>query len=176
MTGLHTALDAGVVGGAVLVVGQLLVVPDLAVWATAWLVGPGFSLGEGASVTLSGAQPGLLPLVPVLGALPAGGELPGWVVGLLALPVVVGALVSWLACRRLARLSGWRTKLETAVTACVVTALLVLVASSLASGSLGVQRLQHVGPNPWLVAACVLGELLVGALAHLGVDRLLQRR
>lgn len=173
---LHTSLDAGVVGGAVLVVGQLLVVPDLAVWGTAWLAGPGFSLGQGASVTLSGAHPGLLPLVPVLGALPSGGEFPGWVVGLLAVPVLVGALVSWLCCRSLARLSSWRTKLETAAAACVGTTLLVLVAASLSSGSLGLQRLQHVGPNPWLLTGAVLGELLVGAAAHLGVDRLLQRR
>jgi len=176
VSALHTSLDAGVVGGAVLVVGQLLVVPDLAVWATAWLAGPGFSLGQGASVTLSGAHPGLLPLVPVLGALPSGGELPGWVLGLLAVPVLVGALVSWLACRRLARLSSWRTKLETSGAACVVTAVLVLMATFLASGSLGTQRLAHVGPNPWLVTAVVLGELLVGAAAHLGVDRILRRR
>ncbi|MDQ2757545.1 MAG: DUF6350 family protein [Actinomycetota bacterium] len=176
VTALHTSLDAGFVGGAVLVVGQLLVVPDLAVWATAWLAGPGFSLGQGTSVTLSGAHPGLLPLVPVLGVLPTGGEFPGWVLALLATPVLVGAVVSWLACRSLARLSSWRTKLETAGAACLVSAVLVLAAMLLASGSLGVQRLQHVGPDPWLVTGAVLGELVVGALAHLGVDRLLQRR
>lgn len=175
VTGLHSALDAGVVGGAVLVLGQLLVLPDLAVWATSWLAGPGFSVGQGATVTLSAAHPGLLPLVPVLGALPNGGGFPGWALALLAVPVVVGAVVSWLACRSLARLSSWSTKLTTSGAACGVTALVALVATALASGSLGVQRLAQVGPTPWLTTLALLGELLVGALAHLGVDRLLQR-
>ncbi|GAA1899374.1 cell division protein PerM [Lapillicoccus jejuensis] len=176
VTGLQSALAPGAVGGAVLLVAQLLVVPDLAVWALAWLAGPGFTVAQGSTVTLTGAHPGLLPMLPVLGALPTGGDLPGALLALLAVPVLVGAVVSWLACRDLARLSSWRVKATTATAACGVSAALVLVAGLLAGGSLGVQRLAQVGPSAWLLALAVLGELLVGAALHVGVDRLLQHR
>lgn len=172
VTGLHAALGAGVVGGAVLVLGQLLVVPNLALWAVSWCAGPGFVVADGSTMTLHGGEPGLLPLVPVLGALPSGGRLPGWLVLVLLVPVAVGVLVSHLALRDLARLSSWRTKAVTSATACLVAAVLVGLAASLGSGSAGVDRLRQMGPTPWLLTLALLGELLLGALLHLGVDRL----
>ncbi len=108
--------------------------------------------------------------------MPQGGDLPGVLLALPAVPVAVGAVVSWLACRDLARLSSWRVKATTAGAACAVTTVLVLTAGLLASGSLGVQRLAQVGPSAWLLALAVLGELLLGAALHVGVDRLLLRR
>ena len=172
VTGLHSALGAGVVGGTVLVLGQLLVLPDLGVWALSWLSGPGFTVGADSTVTLGQAHPGLLPLVPVLGALPQGGTFSPWLRLLLLVPVLVGGLVAVLARRDLARLSTWRTKLSTSVAACGVAALVVLVAATFASGSLGVDRLTHVGTRPWLLALVVLGELLLGSSVVVGLDRL----
>lgn len=176
VAGLQSALAPGAVGGLVLVLAQLLVLPDLAVWALAWLAGPGFTVAQGSTVTLTGAHPGLLPMLPVLGALPQGGDLPGALLVLPAVPVLVGVVVSWLACRDLARLSSWRVKATTAAAACGVSAVLVLLAALLASGSLGIRRLADIGPAAWLVALAVLGELLLGAALHVAVDRLLQPR
>ena len=77
--GLHQSVDAGWVGGIVLLLAQLAYLPTFAVWGLSWLAGPGFDVAAGGTVTVSGAQPGLLPLVPVLGAVPPEGSYPGWV-------------------------------------------------------------------------------------------------
>ena len=176
VTGLQSALAPGLVGGVVLVLGQLLLVPNLALWALSWIAGPGFSVALGSSVTVTGAQPGLLPLVPVLGALPSGGPLPGWVVAVLALPVLVGGATSFLVTRPMARLASWRAKLTTSAAAVTVSALAITLLAVLGSGSVGVERMRHVGPSPFLLGAALLAELLLGAVLWVGVDRVRQHR
>ncbi|MCU1438557.1 MAG: hypothetical protein JWP66_1644, partial [Naasia sp.] len=91
---LYEALQAGGLGGAVLTLGQIAVLPDLVVWAAAWLAGPGFALGTGSSVSPLGAVVGPVPALPVLGAVP-GGTLEWGFLGLIvpvALAFVVGAI------------------------------------------------------------------------------------
>ena len=49
VSGLHAAVNAGLVGGVVLTAAQLLVLPNLAVFALAWLAGPGFQIADGST-------------------------------------------------------------------------------------------------------------------------------
>jgi hypothetical protein len=175
VSGLHAAVNAGAVGGVVLTLGQLLVVPNLAVWGLAWLAGPGFQIADGGTVTLAGAHPGLMPMLPVLGALPTDGSWPGWLLWLLSVPVLAGGGIGWLGCRSLARLSSWRTKLASALTAAVTSAGCLTVLAVMGSGPVGVERLSAVGTRPWLFGAVLLGELAAGAAASVLVTQLLLR-
>ncbi len=170
VVGLHETLDPGWVGGILLVVGQLLYLPTLALWALGWLAGPGFQVADGAAVTLSGAQPGLLPLVPVLGAVPAESTYPGWVSAVLLVPVAAGVVAGWRSARSWTRLASWRSKGLSAAVAVVTAALPLGILSALASGAAGTGRLAAVGTNPVLVTAALVGELALGALAYLLVD------
>jgi len=176
VTGLYAALAAGLFGGLALTVGQLLLLPNLSIWALGWASGPGFSVADGPPITLSGAHPGLLPMIPFLGAIPPDGSWSRWLLLVLALPVAVGILVSHRACRSVARLSSWRTKLMTSVASVAMSAVLIGALTLLSTGSAGVDRLRHVGPSPLALTAALLGELALGALLHVGVDRLRQRR
>ncbi|MGC9535322.1 DUF6350 family protein [Streptomyces sp. UG1] len=76
-------------------------VPNAAMWAASYALGPGFALGTGHVVApLSSAPAPLLPPFPLLEAVPetaVAGPL-RWVVGVL--PVVVGMVVGWFA-------AGW---------------------------------------------------------------------
>ena len=175
VSGLHAAVNAGVVGGVVLTAGQLLFLPNLAVWGLAWLAGPGFQIADGSPITLAGAHPGLMPMIPVLGALPSDGTWSGWLVLLLALPVLAGGGIGWLACRSLARLSSWRTKLAMAVAAAATSAVALTVLAALGSGAVGVERLSDVGTRPFLLGAVLLGQLAAGAAASVPVTQLLLR-
>ncbi len=176
VTGLYAALAAGVLGTLALSLGQLLLVPNLAIWALAWMTGPGFSVADGSAITLSGAHPGLLPMIPLLGALPTEGSWPRWLLLVLALPVAVGFLVSRRACRSVARLASWRTKLMTSVASVAVSAGVIAVLTVLSTGSAGIDRLRHVGPSPLALGAALLGELLLGAALYVSGDWLRQRR
>jgi Family of unknown function (DUF6350) len=169
---LYETLGADPVGMSVLSLGQLLVLPNVALWAASWMAGPGFGFGEGTAITWSHSNPGLLPLIPGLGALPDPGPLPPGLWLSILVPVAAGALVGWRALRAVARLSSWQVKTHVTVAACVVAALVLTLASALAGGSLGADRLSGVGASSLVFGAAVLGEMLLGAAAVVGLSHL----
>lgn len=160
---LHRALAPGAVGGAVLTLGQLGYLPDLVLWAVAWLAGPGFAVGVGTSVTPVGSSPGVLPLVPVLGAVPPPGPLPAALAAVVTLPVLLGAVAGWLSARRSA--GRLLEVVADALTAAGLATLLLVPALALSAGSAGTGPLASVGPSAWRVGLVLAGELALGAAA-----------
>ena len=169
---LNDALGADPVGLVLLSLGQVTVLPNVGLWAASWMAGPGFGLGAGTAITWSHSNPGLLPLIPGLGAVPAPGPLPAGLWLSVMAPVAAGALGGWRALRVVARLSSWRAKAETAASACLIAALVLTLASYLAGGALGATRLIGLGAPSLLFGAAVLGELLLGAAVVVGVSHL----
>ena len=169
---LYDTLGADPVGISVLSLGQVMVLPNVALWAASWMAGPGFGFGEGSAITWSHSSPGLLPLIPGLGALPDPGPLPAGLWLTVLVPVAAGGLVGWRALREVARLSAWQVKARTAASACVVAALVLTAASALAGGSLGAVRLGWVGAPSLLFGVAVLGELVLGASIVVGLSHL----
>ena len=175
VTTLTTALEAGGVGGVVLVVGQLLFLPNLILWALAWLVGAGLSVGT-VHVGWAGVTAGDLPLVPVLATLPEPGPLPEavWLAG--AVPMLAGAWLGYRGARSAPRLASWWTKAQVALSACAWVAAAVLVLSWLSTGGLTPGLLGVVGVDAWLVTAALLGQLLLGASVMVTALHLTRRR
>lgn len=169
---LYEALGADPVGTSMLSLGQLTILPNVAIWAASWLAGPGFGFGEGTAITWSQSNPGLLPLIPGLGAVPDPGPLPAGLWLAVLVPVAAGGFVGWRALRELARLSSWQVKAKTAASACVVAAMVLSLASALAGGSLGAARLSAVGAPSLVFGASVLVELLLGAAVVVGLSHL----
>ena len=164
VSSLQREAGAGLFGGALLVGAQVASLPNLALWVVSLLAGPGFSVVDGAHTSLTGSASGLMPLVPVFGAVPEPGSAP-WVVRLLVLvPVVVGGYIARRALVAVARLSSLRTKAAVAVVACAMVAVAIGVLDGLGGGSLGAYRLSDMGaPALWMSLALVV-ELSVGAL------------
>ncbi|WP_210479673.1 DUF6350 family protein [Naasia sp. SYSU D00948] len=160
---LYEALQGDVLGGAVLTLGQLALLPDLVIWAAAWLTGPGFSLGAGSSVSPLGTALGPVPGLPVLGALPAG-DLAFGFLGL-AVPLAVAFLCGALLRPRLDRtllLPPAVPELLAAAGAAGVAGGVVLgLLCWAASGAAGPGRLASVGPDPLLVGVVVALEVAV---------------
>ncbi|MDF2146625.1 DUF6350 family protein [Knoellia sp. p5-6-4] len=173
---LHDALAPGVVGGVLLTVAQVLCLPNLGLWAVSFLAGTGFSVVEGASTTWTGSRSGLMPMVPVLGALPDPGAFPGWLPALGLLPVGVGALIGWRSLRSLALLSTTRTKLLVTGTAVALAAGAIGLLDAVAGGSLGSARLADLGAPAGPMALALLVEFAVGAGIVLAWDRWRLRR
>lgn len=181
--GLYEALQPGLIGIVVISIGQFALLPTVIVWAAAWLVGPGFSLGTGALVSPLGTNIQALPTLPILGIVPD--TVPTSAVIALLIPVVAAFLVG-------TRMAGsvhpetqgglWRSVTETAffdqpvIRLICASAVAGLIAAGLGgllavltSGSLGPGRFQWVGPDPasialWWGLEVGLGVLL-GALA-----------
>ncbi|MEV0638893.1 DUF6350 family protein [Streptomyces sp. NPDC050619] len=162
----------------------LALVPNAALWAAAYALGPGFTLGLGHSVgPLSSAHAPLLPPFPLLAAVPDAG--PGtplnWAAG--SVPVAAAVTVGWFTGRRAcgerggARFGGgpavavWsrgRT-VGTAGLAAVLCAALVAVLAALSGGPLGVAALTRFGPVWWQTGgAALLWTAALGIPAALG--------
>lgn len=163
-----TALEPGWTGGVVFAVAQLALLPNVVLWAVAWLAGPGFAVGEGTSFTPFGTISGPLPAIPLLGALP--GE--DW-----ANPVSAWAPVLVVACGVAAGLFAWR-RLEPSLVRwfdvgwvlggiVLVPGVLMLLGQWVAAGAGGPGRLSDVGANPLVTAGLVAAEVGGGAAAVL---------
>lgn len=124
------------------------------VWGTAYALGPGFSLGAGTVVSPAGIDVGPLPVLPLLGGLPADpGGVFGWLV--LAGPVgagLVGGALVWRNAAGVPRLRQAALGLGSAAGAGVVMSVLALMSG----GSAGALRLSEIGPVPWQVALATI--------------------
>ena len=67
--------------------------------AMAYIVGPGFAVGTGTLVAPTGVQLGTVPSLPILGALPEAGPTPAWVMVVIAVPFMAGAVAGILVVR-----------------------------------------------------------------------------
>ncbi len=101
VTALYESGQADGVGATLLTLAQLVYLPTLVVWGTAWVAGPGFAIGQGTAVSPAGTQLGVVPGIPLLGAVPE--SVSPWMLLVLLLPIGVGALAGWIVRSRLVR-------------------------------------------------------------------------
>ena len=152
-------LSTSAVDSIMIVLAQLLFIPNAIVWALSWLSGPGFYLGSDALHSPTSAPVGPIPAIPLFGATPA--SAPGnWVI--LALIVFGVALGVYLRLRK-----GSESLLDVlyqgGITAVVIAA--VYLVTSLGSALvLGNGRLSFLGPRMSLSALCLFAEVALGIL------------
>ena len=166
---LYEGLHTEVLGGAALTLAQLAFIPTFVIWVAAWLVGPGFAIGVGSSVSPIATALGPVPAIPILGALPSGESSFGFV-GLLA-PVVVGFLAAAVLRPRLVRSLGGRPPFRWLIGAGlgmgVVGGLVLGLLAAAASGAAGPGRLAVVGPDA--LAVGLWAALEIGVAATIGM-------
>lgn len=160
------ALQPGTASGLLLGVAQLAVVPNLVVWALAWLAGPGFGIGDGSLYAPHAHVEGALPLVPVVGALPGAGWVNAAAQASLLVVVAAGVVAGVFSWRAHAYAGGttWTGLVTSSLTTAVGAGLLVAALVSLASGAVGPGVLAHVGARTWPVAGLVAVEVAVGVV------------
>ncbi|MDN5820218.1 MAG: DUF6350 family protein [Brachybacterium sp.] len=165
---LFEGLAPGIVGGLVLTLVQLALLPLVAVWALTVLLGGTVGVGTSTGISLDGAETGVLPALPMLGALPGPGDFPVaiWLLMILpAIPVALGAvrLVRDVAhLERRERITAW-----VAYPVAVIVAGLLL--AGLSTGGIGDGRLVHLGPQMSTLALPLIGVVVVSTALVLGV-------
>ncbi|MFI5858762.1 DUF6350 family protein [Streptomyces parvulus] len=166
----------------------LALVPNAAVWAAVYALGPGFVLGAGHVVDpFSSAPAPLLPPFPLLAAVPDAG--PGtplhWAAG--SVPLVAGVVVGWFTARAAtgapvagaaagpaggagagagdgAGVWSWRRTVWAAVVAAVLCGGLVALLAAFAGGPLGSAGLARFGPVWWQAGGAALAWVVVPAV------------
>ncbi|MGW1292720.1 cell division protein PerM [Streptomyces sp. NPDC002533] len=160
---------------AVLLLAAALV-PNAALWGAAYGLGPGFSLGTGATATplgLDGAP--AVPRFPLLAAVPdqGAGSLPNWAA--LAVPVAAALAVAWFAVRRAAPADAPRARAWSPRETALVTLLGALgcgagtaLLTAVAGGPIGTGALSAFGPVWWLTGpAALVWTAVIGVPAAL---------
>lgn len=168
IVGLSQGANLDVLGVIVVNLAQVLYLPTLVIWALAYLAGPGVDLGGGYLVAPVGAQTGVLPGIPLLGALPEASS--PWLLGLALIPVAVGAFAGWIArSDLLVPIGGSRPtdavgpRVVVLVSISAIAAAVAAGLSALAGGGIGPGRLSAIGPEPGPVALAIGLEFAVGA-------------
>lgn len=155
-------LDGG--GGLMLGLVLLLSLPNAVLWAAAYLLGPGFSLGLDTVVSAQQVVAGPVPAYPLLAAVPSQAA-PTWLaVVLLAVPVLVGAAAGAAVCRRHG-LDDWRRAAGLGLGGGALGALVLAGLVAVSAGSAGSGRLSEVGPSGTAVLLAAILPLALGAAA-----------
>lgn len=146
-----------------------VIAPNAALLGSAYLAGPGFAVGTGTVVSTAQVSAGPLPTVPLLAAIPGDGAQPGWLVGLLAVPPVIGLVGALWAARVVPTLS-WRSGALRGLGGGALGGLLLTVATAWAGGAIGPGRMADIGAPLfdlllWNVAGLGLGGLVGGLIA-----------
>lgn len=166
---LQASLSPDGVGVVLLTLAQLAFLPNLVLWAGAYTLGAGFTLGTGTVFAPDAVTAGLLPAVPVFGAVPTAPDPWDW--AWLAVGVLAGGVAGWRSVRACRLQEGtpalgpatWQAAVAGAGTALVWVAL-----SWLSRGDLGAQHLVGLGPRfPALLWWTI--PLLTGASALVGL-------
>lgn len=156
ITAVFVELDAGWSGAVLLVALSLGYLPVALIWSMAYVLGPGFAVAVGTSLSpFAETSTATLPGFPLLAALPQ--EPPPGAVMLPVLAVAAGALGGMLMRRR--GLTGLHGAGGAAIVS-VFTGVVMAGLAWLASGSLGTTSLATMGPDP--VRVGIVGAVLIG--------------
>ena len=156
---IHNGLAAGTLGGVLLLLMQLAWLPNLILWSGSWALGAGMTLGLDSVVSPAANQLGILPSIPVLGALPANGPGPLSALWWLAGGVLAGALAAFVAVRARPRARFDETALVGGL-AGVASGLAFWALAAISGGDLGAVRLVGVGAR--LTQLAVMAPTLLG--------------
>lgn len=170
VTSMLELLDAGAVGSVVLFAICLMLLPNMILYAVAFIAGPGFQLGVGTTIAPTGVDVGNLPALPLLAAVPADGATPTYLLVLTALvPLGAGVLAGFVVARRgLAAEDsdalGWDAFALRGGIAALLAGIVLMVLMVLSGGAAGPGRMAAVGvPGAVPAAGVLVAAMAIGA-------------
>lgn len=169
---VRRATGGGMAGESGLFLIDLALVPNAVLWAGALLLGPGFALGTGTSVTMFDVVRGPLPGLPLLAAAPASQHPNAWWLSLLLVPLLAGAAGTWVIARSVRE---WSDRVAAAAVMAALCGLVAGVLEMYAGGPVAFGPMSLVGSTAWLVGVLTTLEFGLAASMVLGLRYLLPR-
>ncbi len=178
MIALYETLHTEVLGGAVLTVAQLAILPNAVLWTASWLVGPGFAVGTGSTVGPFATMLGPVPPLPVFGAIPSESTAVGWLA--LIAPLAAGLIAGMLTHRRIRwAIRDWWAVLV-GIVAGVLAGFVIGILASWSGGAAGPGRLVDLGPDGAQVGVWAGVEfavaIVLGMLVEAQIEAFARRR
>jgi len=160
---LYEGLQATLIGGVALTLGQLVIAPNVMIYGASWLTGTGFSIGTGSHISPLGTELGPIPAFPIFGALPSGSFSSGMIV--LVVPAIIAFVVTLGIKRHAADVrfnfaNPLAAALSVGLGVGLVASAEMLLLGFFATGGIGPGRMQTFGVNPWMLALVTLLEVV----------------
>lgn len=161
---LTTVLQPGLFGGLLLMILNILYLPNAIVATLGYFSGVGFAVGSGTLVSPLSFRLNKIPAMPLLGALPEGKS----TIALIGIAFIIfaGAL-----------LASWTVALNIKVLrqSLVVAILIAAFVGYSGSGALITDAMSAVGVSPWKFTLAIAIELAVGVAFALYLPRFFKR-
>jgi hypothetical protein len=162
---LTTVLQPGIFGGLLLMLLNILYLPNAIVATLAYFSGVGFAVGSGTLVSPLSFRLNKIPAMPLLGALPEGKSSIA-IIGI-AFVIFAGAI-----------LASWTVALNIKVLrqSLIVAILIAAFVGYSGSGALITDAMSAVGVSPWKFTLAIAAELATGVTLALYLPRFFNRR
>ena len=162
---LTTVLQPGIFGGFLLLLLNILYIPNAIVSTLAYFSGVGFAVGSGTLVSPTSFRLNKIPAMPLLGALPENKSLIS-LVGVLVIVAAGALLVTWTIS----------IDQRVLVQSLIVAVLLAAFVGYSGSGALITDAMSAVGVSTWKFTLAIAAQLGLGAALAIYLPRLINRR
>jgi hypothetical protein len=168
---LTIVLHPGIIGGILLLILQILYLPNLFIASFSYISGAGFSLGDATDITPFVFNLREIPAIPALAALPAG-EYP-WVV-IFSIMLLV---YSYINLNKINKLQiDHKSKQQFVLRFLLLSVLGAALLAFASSGSLISANMNPVGVNPLRIGAIVFTHITITYLLMLLLPKLFKRK
>lgn len=161
---LTLVLEPGIFGGLLLLLLNILYLPNAVVATLGYFSGTGFAVGSDSIIAPLSYNLDSIPAFPLLGALPSGSSS----LALFGVPVIIlaGAL-----------LASWTVALSSRILIQSLVASLVMIAavSYAGSGALITDAMSAMGVSPWKFTLSLGAQLFIGAALAIYIPRMSRR-
>ena len=165
---LTKVVEPGVFGGLVLLLGQILYIPNIAISALSYVAGSGVSIGAGSLLSPFVHRIDEIAAIPILGALPSNSHP---FVFLFAIPVI--ALGTLLARYGIRTYSDEIEAKRFYISFALIFFTLLFILSRASSGELLSSNLSSVGPIWWAFPIVLTLEVLIGLAIYIYAPKVL---
>ena len=162
---LTTVLQPGIFGGFLLLLLNILYIPNAIVSTLAYFSGVGFAVGSGTLVSPTSFRLNKIPAMPLLGALPENKSLIS-LIGVLVIVAAGALLVTWTIS----------LDQKVLVQSLIVAVLLAAFVGYSGSGALITDAMSAVGVSTWKFTLAIAAQLGLGAALAIYLPRLINRR
>lgn len=161
---LTIVLQPGIFGGFLLLLLNILYIPNAIVATLAYFSGVGFAVGSGTLVSPTSYTLDKIPAMPLLGALPQGESIFA-LLGIVFILLTGGLIAIWTI----------DLNQKILYQSLIVAVLLAAFVGYSGSGALITDAMSAVGVSPWKFTLAIAVQLGLGALLAIYVPRLLRR-
>jgi hypothetical protein len=167
---LTKVVEPGVFGGLVLLLGQILYIPNVAISALSYVAGSGVSIGAGSLLSPFVHRIDEIPAIPILGALPSNSQP---LIFLFAILVI--SLGTFIARYGIRTYSDEVEAKRFYTSFALIFFALLFILSRASSGELLSSNLSSVGPIWWAFPIVLTLEVLIGLAFYIYAPKVLQK-